>query len=98
MKNKKFNYSKNTTDIFYEKIYPLFPKEFLFGNDYEEFAKLVSSTFVLNSQQWEYILEHWEDKENILCYDDDAKTKDFDLFEQMGIGLRPDLSFLNIKK
>ena len=35
---KKFDYSKSTKDIFYEIIYPLYSRDFLFGNDYEQFA------------------------------------------------------------
>lgn len=66
MANRKFDYSKSTVDIFYEKIYPLYPKEFLFGNNYEKFARLISTNFILNEEQWEYILEHWELKETIL--------------------------------
>lgn len=66
MLTKKLDYSKIQKDIFYPIIYPLFPKEFLFGNHYEQFANLVSEKFILNQQQWEYILQHWEQKENIL--------------------------------
>ena len=63
---KKLDYSKSTVDIFYKVIYPLYAREFLFGNDYEQFAFLVSANFILNDIQWEYILEHWENKETIL--------------------------------
>lgn len=63
---KKFDYSKSTEDIFYKVIYPIYAKEFLFGNNYESFAFLVSSNFALNAVQWEYILQHWEEKEQIL--------------------------------
>jgi hypothetical protein len=63
---KKFDYSKSTEDIFYKTIYPMYAKEFLFGNSYENFAFLVEANFILNAQQWEYILEHWEQKETIL--------------------------------
>lgn len=63
---KKFDYSKSTKDIFYEIIYPLYSRDFLFGNDYEQFAFLVGANFILNAEQWEYILEHWEQKESIL--------------------------------
>ena len=63
---KKFDYSKSTEDIFYKVIYPLYPREFLFGSNYEQLAFLVSSNFILNATQWEYILEHWEQKESIL--------------------------------
>lgn len=63
MKINKFDYSKSKKDIFYEVIYPLYPKAFLFGDNYENFAFLISANFILNNQQWEYILEHWEAKE-----------------------------------
>jgi len=66
MKIKKFDYSESTEDIFYKVIYPMYPTEFLFGNDYEKFAYLVQANFILNPEQWEYILEHWEQKEEIL--------------------------------
>lgn len=66
---KKFDYSKSTKDIFYEIIYPLYSRDFLFGNDYEQFAFLVGANFILNAEQWEYILEHWEQKESILTFE-----------------------------
>lgn len=50
---KKFDYSKSTKDIFYEIIYPLYSRDFLFGNDYEQFAFLVGANFILNAEQWE---------------------------------------------
>lgn len=63
---KKFDYSEIKEDVFYKHIYPIYAKEFLFGSNYEQFAFLVSANFILNPQQWEYILEHWELKESIL--------------------------------
>lgn len=63
---KKFDYSKSKEDIFYKVIYPIYAREFLFGDDYEVFASTVSIHFILNSEQWEYILEHWQQKEQIL--------------------------------
>jgi len=66
MKIKKFDYSKSKEDIFYRIIYPLYAKEFLFGDNYTYFAELVQQNFILNPEQWEYILEHWEQKEAIL--------------------------------
>lgn len=65
---KKFDYSKSTEDIFYKIIYPLYPREFMFGNNYEQFAFLVEANFILNATQWGYILKHWEQKESILNY------------------------------
>jgi len=66
MQVTKFDYSKSTEDIFYKIIYPIYAKEFLFGSSYEEFASIVSTMFILNSEQWEYVLEHWEGKQSIL--------------------------------
>lgn len=66
MQIKKFDYSKSKEDIFYKVIYPLYAREFLFGNKYESFAFLVEANFILNAEQWDYILEHWEQKESIL--------------------------------
>ena len=66
MKIKKLDYSESKEDIFYKIIYPLYSRDFLFGANYESFAFLVSANFILNSEQWEYILEHWEQKESIL--------------------------------
>ena len=63
---KKFDYSKSREDIFYKILYPIYAKEFLYGSNYENFAFMVSANFILNPQQWEYILEHWEQKESIL--------------------------------
>jgi len=63
---KKFDYSKSKEDIFYKILYPIYAKEFLFGSNYENFAFTVSANFILNAEQWEYILEHWELKETIL--------------------------------
>jgi len=62
----KFDYLNSTEDIFYKIIYPIYAKEFLFGSNYENFAFIVSANFILNPIQWEYILEHWEQKESIL--------------------------------
>ena len=66
MKIKKFDYSNSKKDIFYEKIYPLYAREFLFSSNYEGFCFLISANFILNAEQWQYILEHWEQKEAIL--------------------------------
>jgi hypothetical protein len=63
---KKFDYSKSKSDIFYKIIYPLYAKEFLYGNCYADFALTVSANFILNAEQWDYILEYWELKESIL--------------------------------
>lgn len=65
----KFDYSKSKEDIFYKIIFPIYAKEFLYGNSYENFAFIVSANFILNAEQWQYILEHWEQKESIRTYE-----------------------------
>lgn len=64
MKKTKFDFTKSKEDIFFKIIYPLYAKEFIFGKNYENFALIVSVNFILNTEQWDYILEHWEKKEN----------------------------------
>ena len=54
------------TKVFKEFIYPVFAKDFLFGDDYELFAQLISKKFELTPEQWECILIEWEFKENLL--------------------------------
>jgi len=63
---KKFDHTDSREDIFYKIIFPIYAKEFLYGSNYENFAFTISANFILNSEQWEYILEHWEEKERIL--------------------------------
>lgn len=63
---KKINLKNwNETKIFKEFVYPCFPKEFLFGNSYEEFANLISDKFILSEKQWECMLIEWEFKERM---------------------------------
>lgn len=61
-----FDYRHIDEDIFYKVIYPLFAKEFLFGNDYLEFTSLLNKHFILNQIQMDAIDKHWNYKENIL--------------------------------
>lgn len=56
---------KQCFDLF---IFPLYSKEFLLGSNYETFAEMVSEEFILSSEQWEYILDEWENKESILKF------------------------------
>lgn len=63
---KKFDHTESREDIFYKIIYPIYAKEFLYGSNYENFTLSVSANFILNAEQWEAILEHWELKEQIL--------------------------------
>ena len=62
----KFDYTNSNEDIFYKIIYPIYAKEFLFGCNYINFAKMLETKFILNSIQWQIILDHWNFKENIL--------------------------------
>ena len=64
-----FDYSESKKDIFYKIIYPIYAKEFLFGSNYENFAKMLQTKFILNPEQWQYILEYWDEKESILKID-----------------------------
>jgi hypothetical protein len=59
------DFSKKNEDVFHV-IYPVYAKEFLFGSSYEDFASMVQEKFKLNSMQWEYILNHWDEKETLL--------------------------------
>jgi hypothetical protein len=61
----KIDFSDYNRDIFYSHIYPIFAKEFMFGTSYDQFAKLVQNSFILNSIIWGYIVEHWEHKESL---------------------------------
>lgn len=58
----KINFSKIKSDIFYQHIYPLYTKEFLFGQDLETFIFILEANFVLSDIQKEYIVEHWNSK------------------------------------
>ncbi len=66
MTTKRFNLTHLKCDVFYKIIYPLYAREFLFGDNYEEFASLVEQSFLLNETQWENILREWEFKEDLL--------------------------------
>jgi hypothetical protein len=63
----KINLQKiHKTKVFKEFIYPVFAKDFLFGDDYELFAQLIGKKYILSPEQWECILIEWEFKESIL--------------------------------
>jgi hypothetical protein len=53
-------------EIFYKYLYPIFAKEFLFRSNYENFANLIQDKFDLTLEQWEAVLQAWEEKESIL--------------------------------
>lgn len=61
----RIDLSKVSGEVFYKYIYPMYPREFLYGS-YEAYATMVQSLFILNSTQWEYILEEWESKQYLL--------------------------------
>ena len=63
---KKIDYLASKEDIFYKIIYPIYAREFLFGNSYKDFVFLIEANFILNIEQWEYIEEHWRVKEELL--------------------------------
>lgn len=63
---QKLNLSAIKQDVFYKYIYPVFPKEFLFGNNYPMYAEFVNACFILSPEQWDEVLEEWENKEKIL--------------------------------
>lgn len=63
---KKIDLSGFNRDIFYDRIYPVFPKEFLILSDYKSFVELVGTTFILSDLQWESIKDHWDEKESLL--------------------------------
>jgi hypothetical protein len=67
MSTKKFDYTESRQDIFYTIIYPLYAKEFMFG-EFNQFVELVKERFILNPIQWEYISEHWEQKESLAVF------------------------------
>lgn len=47
-------------------LYPLYAKKFLFGNSYEELADSIQESFTLTPEQWQAVLNEWEEKEIIL--------------------------------
>jgi hypothetical protein len=66
---KKANLKKMGANVFYQFIYPILAKQFLLGNDYDIFAKLVSEMFTLSTEQWSNVLSSWEMKEDLLSND-----------------------------
>lgn len=67
MKQKVNLTAFHPSKIFYGYVYPLTAKEFLFMNNYEQYANnVVAPLFVLTPEQWEVILNEWEFKERLL--------------------------------
>jgi len=66
MKSKVNLSAVHPSKVFYGYIYPIYAKQFLFGNDYTLFAELVQESFILTPDQWNIVLFEWELKESIL--------------------------------
>jgi len=66
MKEKVNLAAIHETKVFYGYIYPVYAKEFLFMNNYQQFAEMVQLSFILTPAQWEVVLNEWEFKERIL--------------------------------
>ena len=64
----KIDLTKVKGEVFYKYIYPVNPQAFLFGNNYEQYVSTIEAMFIINHTQWEYILNEWELKENLLTY------------------------------
>jgi hypothetical protein len=61
---KKLNV--HPSKIFYTYLYPLYAKEFLFGDSYQEFIELIEEDFILTVRQKNAIETAWEEKEEII--------------------------------
>lgn len=63
----KTNLSKLQDVIFYQYLYPIYAREFLIDcANYEDFAELINTDFILSPEQWENVLNEWKLKESIL--------------------------------
>lgn len=67
MKQKANLSAVHPSKVMYGYIYPVYAKEFLFMNNYEQFASMVQLSFTLTPEQWEAVLQEWELKETILA-------------------------------
>lgn len=65
--SKKFNLREEDKNVFDQKIFPVFAKEFYLYEKYEDFADLVGGLFKLNCDQWGYILERFEEAHSNKC-------------------------------
>lgn len=61
---KKINI--HPSKLFYTYLYPLYAREFLFGNDRNEFLNLIDLDFDLTPSQWNAVIDAWEEKEEFL--------------------------------
>lgn len=66
MKEKANLTNVHPSKVFTGYIYPVFAKDFLFMNKYEDFASMVQLHFLLTGDQWQVILDEWQIKESIL--------------------------------
>ncbi len=53
--------------VMYGYLYPAYAKEFLFMNNYQQYAEMIQLHFILTPEQWEAVLQEWEIKETILA-------------------------------
>ena len=64
---KKLDLRGSNKDIFYKIIYPATAKDFLFkSSTIKKYLQIVETMFIINEIQKEYILEHWNEKENLI--------------------------------
>ncbi|MDA3780313.1 MAG: hypothetical protein PF487_08890 [Bacteroidales bacterium] len=61
---KKINI--HPSKLFYGYLYPLYAREFLFGDDRNKFIELIDMDFDLTPNQWNAVLIAWDEKEYIL--------------------------------
>ena len=66
MKKKINLIAVHPSKVMYDYLYPAFAKEFLFMNDYQQYAEMIQLYFILTPEQWEAVLQEWELKEAIL--------------------------------
>jgi hypothetical protein len=62
---KKLKLSVHRTKLM-QWIYPLFANEFMFSENYEDFARAVAEKFDLTPDQWENLFTEWEWKNEYL--------------------------------
>ena len=63
---KKINFKNYAPSRAWDLMYPLICQDFLFRTDYVIFAELIEEKFILQPDQWEYVLIRWEQKESFL--------------------------------
>jgi len=66
MKEKVNLTAVHPSKVMYGYLYPAYAKEFLFMNNYQQYAEMIQLHFILTPEQWEAVLQEWELKETIL--------------------------------